>query len=508
IKMMFQHLSIAIVLATTTYVTIVSAQGNSNNTRASTVRAVKPWDDIAAAIESDAVDAKATYTISASQVDFGQDAILPPDVEASIEETTFTFEVNVATPAVTADTLIQDEDGNLVRMGELAYSLLVPSATDRESGTMALISVDHKTGEANGIVQKTGSGAAAMHIRQKKGRSIVAEEEAEFVPPAWECTVAEEHEEDPHHHHDHDHGLDGNDLPGSFEHLRKSLRGADVSKIGKRRKLQDSNLPYSYQVDLYIEFDQKLVQNNGGSIQNTYNYINSLVTMANQIYEYEVDTHLNVFQMELTTRYNNIKNTMDGLNIMRNNWAGNKWSNSQVDLHHALLGKPLGGGVAYVGVVCNKNYGMGVSTSISGSFSSMGAGVVWDSMVFTHEIGHNFASGHTFNGYDPPVDTCMRNSKCPSGGIEDDSATLMSYCHRCGGFKKVEYTFGGEYDGSGSKSLVSNWKKSEKLEGTTASVEPQRVPHKMYQHISSRGSCVAVPAPVGPTPTQDVPAYF
>ena len=148
-----------------------------------------------------------------------------------------------------------------------------------------------------------------MHIRQKKGRSIVAEEEAEFVPPAWECTVAEEHEEDPlrhrhleeeedghhhddhhdhsHHHHDHDHGLDGNDLPGSFEHLRKCLRGADVSKIGKRRKLQDSYLPYSYQVDLYIEFDQKLVQNNGGSIQNTYNYINSLVTMANQIYEHE-----------------------------------------------------------------------------------------------------------------------------------------------------------------------------------------------------------------------------
>ena len=100
-----------------------------------------------------------------------------------------------------------------------------------------------------------------------------------------------------------------------------------------------------------------------------------------------VDTHLNVFQMELTTRYNNIKNTMAGLDIMRSNWAGNKWSNSQVNLHHALLGKSLGGGVAYVGVVCNKNYGMGVSTSISGSFSSMGAGVVWDSMVFTHEIG-------------------------------------------------------------------------------------------------------------------------
>lgn len=306
--MMFQNLSIAIVLAAI-YSSSVNAQSDSNNTSANIVRSIKPWDDIVTAIESDAFDAKATYTISASHMDFSQDAILPPDVEASIDESTFSFEVNVATPAVTADTLIRDEEGNLVRMGELAYSLLVPSTVDRESGTMALISVDHKTGETNGVVQKKGS--KAMHIHQNKGRSIVAEEEAEFVPPAWECTVAEEHEEDPlrhrhleeddHHHHDHDdhdhhdhdhhhhheHGLDGNDLPGSFENLRKSLRGADVSKIGKRRKLQDANVNYSYQVDLYIEFDQKLIDNNGGKLANAYSYINSLVTMANQIYEHE-----------------------------------------------------------------------------------------------------------------------------------------------------------------------------------------------------------------------------
>ena len=303
--MIFKNLSIAISLVTTTYTTIVSAQGNYNNTRATTVRAVRPWDDIAAAIESDAVDAKATYTISASHLDFGQDAILPPDMEASIEETTFTFEVNVATPAVTADTLILDEDGNFVRMGELSYSLLVPSSTDREAGTMALISVDHKTGEANGIVQK--SKAAAMHIRQKKGQSIVAEEEAEFEPPAWECTAADEHEEEPlrhrhleedghhhdhhhdhsHHHHNHDHGIDGNDLPGSFENLRKSLRGADVSKIGKRRKLEDPELDYNYQVDLYIEIDKELVANNGGSVDKAYAYVNALVTAANVLYESE-----------------------------------------------------------------------------------------------------------------------------------------------------------------------------------------------------------------------------
>ena len=94
----------------------------------------------------------------------------------------------------------------------------------------------------------------------------------------------------------------------------------------------------------------------------------------------------------------------------------------------------------------------------------------------------------------------MQNSKCPKDKLEDNSATLMSYCHMCGGFGKVEYTFGGEYDGSGAKNLLSNWKKSDKLGDTNTSRDPQRVPHKMHLHVSSRGSCVNVPAPQGPTP--------
>ena len=81
----------------------------------------------------------------------------------------------------------------------------------------------------------------------------------------------------------------------------------------------------------------------------------------------------------------------------------------------------------------------------------------------------------------------------------------MSYCHVCGGYPKVEYTFGGNYDGTGSKSQIANWKRSNKL-NTDASVNPQRVPHKMHQHIASRGSCVDVdPKPVGST-TKPTPA--
>jgi hypothetical protein len=91
--------------------------------------------------------------------------------------------------------------------------------------------------------------------------------------------------------------------------------------------------------------------------------------------------------MELTKAYDKSKNSYDALTIMTKRWGGNSWSNDKVDLHHAILGKPLGGGIAYVGVVCNKSYGFGVSSSIKGGFTSMTAGVTWDSMVVMHEIG-------------------------------------------------------------------------------------------------------------------------
>ena len=290
--MIFQYLSVALVLAASSS-SVVNAQGH-----------IKPWESIGSALAD--ADSKATFTISASSMEFGLDAILSPDVEASIEESLFTFDVVVANPAVTPDTIMKDEEGNLVRMGELAYSLLIPSVSDQDDGTVALISVDHKTGVANGVVQKKDSDA--MHIHQKSGRSITAEKEPEFEPPEWACTVADEHSDEPirhrrltenhhdhqdhdheghdhhHHHHHNDHGLDAPDLSTAVENLSKSLRGSDITR--KRRKLQN-NEDYSYWLDIHVEVDTQFVNNNGGTIESASNYVNALFTLANSIYEKE-----------------------------------------------------------------------------------------------------------------------------------------------------------------------------------------------------------------------------
>ncbi|MCC6676651.1 MAG: hypothetical protein IT436_05860 [Phycisphaerales bacterium] len=108
---------------------------------------------------------------------------------------------------------------------------------------------------------------------------------------------------------------------------------------------------------------------------------------------------------------------------------------------HYLSGRPLGGGVAYVGALCYPEYDYGLSANLSGYFPlplQDHHGQNWDPFVTAHEIGHNFGTFHTHDGYTPPIDGC---------GLGDCSAawcgTIMSYCHGCaGGMSNICLTYG------------------------------------------------------------------
>jgi hypothetical protein len=131
-------------------------------------------------------------------------------------------------------------------------------------------------------------------------------------------------------------------------------------------------------------------------------------------------------------------------------------------------------------------------------------GTMWDLSAFAHELGHNFDSDHT-QCYNPPVDECYscRNSKkksCPGSTIQNQgAATLMSYCHLCGGtdhpsvapgsrvgYNNVAYTFGGYFDDT-----TDAWSPDGHVASLGFSVDAERVPQKMYDHVKTRGSCVA-----------------
>src|SRR5437870_2899288 len=67
---------------------------------------------------------------------------------------------------------------------------------------------------------------------------------------------------------------------------------------------------------------------------------------------------------------------------------------------HFLSGKRVQGGIAYLNVLCNARYGYGVS-QVFGSFDLSRPSQIWDVLVFSHELGHNFGSPHT-HCYSPP----------------------------------------------------------------------------------------------------------
>ncbi len=131
------------------------------------------------------------------------------------------------------------------------------------------------------------------------------------------------------------------------------------------------------------------------------------------------------------------------LGELRDEWVGN-YDDIERELVHLLSGAGLGGGVAYLDVLCSYQWGYAVSANLGGSFPNP---IVdnnhgnWDLMVTAHETGHNVGTGHTHDSYDPPIDNCG------NGDVENncegaDEGTIMSYCHTCpGGMSNININF-------------------------------------------------------------------
>ena len=101
----------------------------------------------------------------------------------------------------------------------------------------------------------------------------------------------------------------------------------------------------------------------------------------------EIDTHLHVLHIDLNNNYDGMTSTHEVLDAMEERYASEiGWhytspSGIQPDLHHALLGEKIGGGLAGVGVICDPSQGFGMSSSLEGNFVSMDNAVVWDISV-------------------------------------------------------------------------------------------------------------------------------
>jgi hypothetical protein len=172
-------------------------------------------------------------------------------------------------------------------------------------------------------------------------------------------------------------------------------------------------------------------------------------------------------------------------------WHANRTGVSRTTAHF-LSGKSLGGGVAWLGVLCygdflcsggncgsssaNGHYGggYGVSGSLSGQFSTSNPGLYWDILCVSHEIGHNFSSPHT-HCYSPPVDQCYASeSGCYSGptSVPTEKGTIMSYCH-----------------------VLSGGNSNIKLYLGVPGEPSQAVTDKVRSYVQAVASCLNVPTP-------------
>ncbi|KAL7533144.1 hypothetical protein ACHAXR_005066, partial [Thalassiosira sp. AJA248-18] len=557
--MIFNYLGLFLpLLATSSSVVVVSANnGNANRHRP----VITPNDSIAQAVRDAGNNGSTTNN--------GKAKLKLQGAKSGGGGGKFEINVRESTPAITMATSISLNGGtkSYVNEDDMATILVSDLDDDEEvdDGSVAIIAVDKKTDDVNGIIDK---GGAKMKFTQKKGKKAWAHDAPEWTSPPWSCgseDIASEEQisrhllEDDHHghhHHHHHHEHDDTD-PLDLTEITQGLRGSSMRQQGKRRKLQEASGGYTYQVDIYMEIDFELCSKNGedcldGPGPLTMNYINLLFAGANNIYESEIDTHLNLLHIDVNSNYSNpqvVGTAAEALFRMRDIYGSygdtSQWHFPGADLQHALLGRNLGGGVAWKGFICSPDLGYGVSSGIEGTFQSMDSWVIWDMMVFMHELGHNFNAGHTHEGYGVQVsnscglqnlpkhnmiiDTCgcsfsnqpqcsawpQGSNSCPSTLPLEGAATIMvrdlffflisasimifvsnsspsslfkltqSYCHLCwGGLYNTAYTFGGKPITGGDRSSPYGYTNSP-LNGNV-STEPRQVNAAMYSHVSSR----------------------
>jgi hypothetical protein len=181
-----------------------------------------------------------------------------------------------------------------------------------------------------------------------------------------------------------------------------------------------------------------------GNQNDAIDYIGDLFSYSSSIYEAEVNTSLQVSWYRLWTNGANsdpwtaTSGTSSALDEFRIYWNTNMGS-VQRTISHMISGKSLGGGIGYLGVLCDNSYGYGLSANIEGDFNINSPTMVWDVTVISHEIGHNFDSPHTHDycnigGNAEPVDRCYSSSCSNGDGYPcnpnfSGCGTIMSYCH-------------------------------------------------------------------------------
>jgi len=177
-----------------------------------------------------------------------------------------------------------------------------------------------------------------------------------------------------------------------------------------------------------VEGDQAYVDLFGGDVGAAEDYVVQLLGAVSDIYMRDVDVRLELDRMRMWPSAgepfsaDDLFGFFDYYTVFEDTVGLNQVSlfSGRRDLSY--------GGVAFVANTCN-GYAYAVQGFLNGSFPTPVDGPDlgnWDVIVVAHEMGHNFGTYHTHDGFDPPIDSC------PSG--YPTRSTIMSYCHGAPGY--------------------------------------------------------------------------
>lgn len=190
-------------------------------------------------------------------------------------------------------------------------------------------------------------------------------------------------------------------------------------------------------VEVYVECDFKSYVDNGSSIANTEAWAAALWNEVKTLYANEsIPVSVSdVFIYTSSDPFSSLTSTSAILNAFVSHIDTLTYNGR---LAHFLSTRGLGGGIAYIDVLCSNSLQCAVSTSLSTTIVPFPT-FSWNVECVTHEMGHNMGSPHThacaWNGNNTAIDGCGPQAGYSEGctGPLPTSGTIMSYCHLVSG---------------------------------------------------------------------------
>ncbi len=302
-------------------------------------------------------------------------------IYSSPDSTTIMLHLDEITPAVTSSTILDFSERSLMQekvdASKITFLASSPSSTTRD---LTVVSVNTNSREVNGLLQHRESGKIKQIAPKSSNSPTLQLRPASMSSEPRKFDSNTDHDDYLHHHR---HMADAS-LSDETGHIHDEGEHTSTNTTSLRNAVSET-AHEGFQIDLIVDIDRQLIKQNGG-LERAVEYVNYIISTTNIILKNEFDLHLNVVQISETNIFNNLGDgsIRDALKLMRETYHGTVGKYKGAQLRHALLGKELGGGIAFTDTVCDSSWGFGISSGLRGEINNMD---LYDVFVFAHELG-------------------------------------------------------------------------------------------------------------------------